>query len=197
MEPISIAMTFATIVSLMADFVAHREASEGKDFDSFMAWLAEQRHDEVITLLNSNATTTVSVKAILNESRETILDRLSSLDETLATIASGIDQYRNIAQAAYPTSALSPQAISILEQFYDSGATAILETKYYAGTIVLAVIDGPGNGQIEYTDSRFIQDDLEALVGLGLLTLDFNGQGQRMFKFKRTAAAFVEQRRRA
>lgn len=197
MEPMSIAMTFATIVSLMADFVAHRGADEGKDFDSFMAWLAEQRHGEVIALLESNATTTVSVKAILNDSREAILDRLGSLDKTLATITSGIDQYRGIAQVAYPSSDLSPQAISVLEQFYDSGATAVLEAKILAGTILLMVIDGLGNGQIEFTDPRFIQDDLETLVGLGFLALDFNRQGQRIFKFKRTAAAFVEQRRRA
>lgn len=98
-----------------------------------MAWLGDQRHDEIKTMLQSNAVTTISVKAILNDSREIILARLASLDNTLATIASGIDQYREIAQIAYPSTALSTQAMAVLEQFYDSGALCFLrETKQLA-----------------------------------------------------------------
>ena len=43
MEPLTAATTFATLVSLLADFVAHRGANESKDLDSFTSWLAEQR----------------------------------------------------------------------------------------------------------------------------------------------------------
>jgi len=33
MDPMSAATAFATIISLLADFVAHRGAAEGKSFD--------------------------------------------------------------------------------------------------------------------------------------------------------------------
>ena len=193
MDPIT---AFVTSVSLIADFVAHRGANEAKDFDSFMAWLSEQRHDELRTMLQSNAATTVSVKALLRDSREVILDRLASLDKTLATVAAGIDQYRDIAQIAYPTYTLSNQALSLLEQFYDSGATSVMEVKYQSEATELAVIDGLGNAQIKYAEPRFLEDDLTTLVEFGLLALDFSGSG-RIFKFKRTAAALIEQRRGA
>jgi sulfur transfer protein SufE len=195
MEPISTAMTFATIVSLMADFVSHRGAEESKDFDSFMAWLQEQRHEEIRSLLESNSTTVIGIKALLSESRQQILEGLTSLDQTLSSIASSIPLYREIAQLAHPTRQLSEQAISVLEQFYDAEASGFLESKIMRG-VVLVFLDGKG-GQVEYTESRFIEDDLTTLLELGLLDLQHNSKGERVFKFKRTAAALVEHRRRA
>ena len=195
MEPISIAMTFATIVSLMADFVSHLGTDESKNFDSFMSWLAEQRHDEVRQLLQSNQSTIVSIKALLGESRQEILSRLNALDKKLATVASGVSEYSGIAHVAHPTSALSEQAISVLEQFYDANASAILEIKMHGG-IMLAFTDGDG-GRVRYTEPRFIEDDLTTLLGLGLLDLDYNRKGDRVFKFKRTAASLIVQRRGA
>src|SRR5690606_35096650 len=194
MDPIT---AFATIVSLLSSFVAHRGSDESKDFDSFMAWLAENRHGEIKDLLQSNTATTISVKALLADSREAILDRLASLDKTLATVAAGIEKYRDIALVAYPSYELSNQAYAILEQFYDSGASAILEVKYQSDPTELAYIDGPSNGSIAYNEPRFVEDDLTSLVEFGLLGIDYNGRGDRMFKFKRTAAALVESRRGA
>ena len=104
MEPISTTATFATIVSLIADFIAHRQADEAKDADSFMAWLSEQRHDEIRRLLESNAKTVVSVKAMLSETRKEILGRLANLDKSFAAIASGVGPFRMIAGAVHPNS---------------------------------------------------------------------------------------------
>jgi hypothetical protein len=195
MDPISTATTFATIVSLMADFVSHRGANQSKSFDEFMAWLSEQRHDEIRGLLQANAATVVSIKALLNESRQQVLDRLSTLDKSLASVASGFDFYRDIAQAAHPETLLSSQAISLLEQFYDAGASGMLEGKMSAG-IVLLFLDGK-RGTATFSEPRFVEDDLNILVDLRLLDLTHNSKGERVFKFKRTAAALVEQRRGA
>ena len=194
MDPVT---AFATIVSLLSGFIAHRSGEESKDFDAFMAWLTENHHAETRSLLQANAATTVSIKALLNHSRETILERLSALDRTMATVAAGMASYRELALAAYPSSELSGQAYAILEQFYDSGATSILEIKYWSDPMELAYIDGPSNGTISYTEPRFIEDDLTTLVKFGLLNLDRNGKGERIFKFKRAAALLVEQRRNA
>ena len=194
MDPIT---AFSTIVSLLSDFVAHRSGNESKDYDAFMSWLTEKRHDEIRGMLQSNTATTVSVKALLMDSRETILESLASLDKMLATVAAGIEQYRDLALIAYPSSELSDQAYAILEQFYDSGATAVLEHKYVSEPTKLGYIDAPANGSITYTEPRFVEDDLTTLVELGLLGIDCNGRGERIFKFKRTAAALVERRRGA
>lgn len=197
MEPISIATTFATIVSLLSDFAAHRGVSSARTYDEFMSWLAEQRHDDLIKLLQSNAATVTSIKALLNQSSDVILRRLETLDRTLATVAAGIDEFRDIARVAYPDSSLSAQAVSILEQFYDSGATTVLEMQFFSGETSLAVVDGPDNRCFQFDEQRFIRDDLTTLVEFGLLDLSYNNSGGRLFRFKRTAAAFVERRRNA
>ena len=191
MEPISTTATFATIVSLIADFIAHRQADEAKDADSFMAWLSEQRHDEIRRLLESNAKTVVSVKAMLSETRKEILGRLANLDKSFAAIASGVGPFRMIAGAVHPNSLLSEQAISVLVQFYNSGASSMLEIKMMNG-IQLAFLDGGGGGA-KYTEPRFIEDDLNALLKYELLALAHSGKGERVFKFTRRAAKMIEQ----
>lgn len=193
MEPLASATAFATIVSLVGDFISRREANESKDYESFMSWLQEERHEEIRNLLQSSSTTVIGVKALLSESRDQILDRLSALDQTMAAIAAAIPAFRGIAELAGPTVGLSPQALSVLEKFYDSGASGILESKMLSG-ITLVPLDGRG-GQIQFSEPRFIEDDLTTLVELGLLDISHNGRGERIFKFKRTAAALVAQRR--
>ncbi|MEN1930025.1 hypothetical protein WCE37_13680 [Luteimonas sp. MJ250] len=196
MDPLSVATAFATTVSLLADFASHRGANDGKSFDEFMAWLSEQRHDEIKSLLELNTSTTIGIKALLGEGQREILARLQSLDASMASFAAGFDAYRGIAQATHPTAALSAQAISLLEQFNDSGASKVLESHGFDGTS-LYVVDGPSNGSLAVTDPRFLQDDLTTLVELGFLDLEYNGSGERLFSFKRVAARFVESRRGA
>ena len=190
------ATSFATIVSLLADFVSHRGANQSKSFDEFMAWLSEQRHDDIKSLLELNTSTTIGIKALLGESQKEVLERLQSLDKSMATFAAGFDAYRGLAEAAHPTSALSAQAISLLKQFHDSGASKVMEGKCVSGT-ALHVVDGPNNGSLQFTDPRFLNDDLTTLVELGLLDLEYNGSGQRIFVFKRAAARFVDSLRGA
>lgn len=192
MEPMVAATSFATIVSLLADFVAHRGANQGKSFDEFMAWLSEQRHEEVKSLLELNTTATIGIKALLNQTQREILDRLRSLDKSFATLAAGVESYRGLAQAIHPTAVLSDQAVSLLQQFHDSGASKILEVEYQEGTKSLLIVDGPTGGELSVSDPRFLEDDLTTLVELGLLGLSHNGRGDRLLSFRRSAARFVE-----
>ena len=195
MDPMSTTTTFATIISLLADFVAHRGAAQAKSFDEFMIWLSEQRHDEIKALLELNTTTTIGIKALLGESQREILDRLQSLDRSMASFAAGFDAYRGLAQAAHPAAALSVQAISLLHQFYDSGASKILAIQQFDGTRSLPIVDGPTNGELKITDPRFLDDDLATLVGLELLGFDNNSKGDRLYSLRRSAATFVESSR--
>ncbi|MBT2118120.1 hypothetical protein KK141_15875 [Dyella sp. LX-66] len=162
-----------------------------------MTWLSEQRHDEIKSLLELNTNTTIGVKALLSENQREILARLQSLDRSMANFAAGFDAYRGLAQAAHPASGLSSQAISLLNQFYDSGASQILAIQYYDGTRTLPIVDGPSGSELQITDPRFLDDDLATLVELGLLGLDHNGKGDRMYSFRRSAARFVESSRGA
>lgn len=195
MDPVSTATVFSTLVSLLADFVGHRNANEGKSFDEFMAWLSERRHEEIKKILEGNADTAVSIKALLGETQREILDRLRSLDQSMASVASGIGAYRDIAEAAHPGVSMSPQAMSILYEFNDSGASKIVCMQFADGTKSLPVVDGPRSGSLTVTEPRFLEDDLAILVELGFLGLGYNGKGESLYSFRRTAAAFVDSSR--
>ena len=80
----------------------------------------------------------------------------------------------------------------MLKQFNASGASKVLESRTQSGTL-LHVIDGSSQGSLEITDPRYLNDDLQTLLDLGLLDLEYGSGGRRLFVFKRVAARLVEQ----
>jgi hypothetical protein len=75
MDPI----VFSTIVSLLADFVSQRRAENDASLEEFKTWLADQRHTEIIKLLDSNTERTIGIKALLHQSHSEIISRLEQL----------------------------------------------------------------------------------------------------------------------
>jgi hypothetical protein len=185
-----------SLVSLLSDYAGRQDAKETKSYGDFMLWLSENHHDELRGLMEQQVETSVSIKALLNESHEKISAKLQKLDSTFAAFvaSSGLEHFAALAESTHPGAGLSAQAISLLEQFSDSGATSVLEFSSLAG-VGLAVADGPGNYQFNVSDLRFLQDDLSSLVEAGFLDLNYNQVGQRLFVIRRRGAQFVERLR--
>jgi hypothetical protein len=184
------AVTFATIVGLLSEFVSHRRADTTATHEEFLAWLAEGRHEEVISLLRTTSAATIGTKALLNETREVLLSRLGVLDRALAQYAGAVQGFGALARAIAPTSVLSEQCVSILRQIDASGASKVLELALDEG-LALMYLDGNIQGALEIADSRFLEDDLRTLTALGLLRPDVNASGGRFFHFTRSAASLV------
>jgi|SRR5690554_2181525 len=188
MEPVS---AFATIVGLLANFKNERKSQSDDEYRDFVDWLSEHRHKEMIDLLESNTKTTISVKALLNQNREQLLEKLESIDQFLAVISSQIAGIGDLAHSLKPGVELSDQAISILRQIEEAEASAFLVMKVLRGQIMMMLLDG-GGGQIEYSEPRFLEDDFETMVSLGLLLQDFNGKGQPVYRVTRQASKLVQ-----
>jgi hypothetical protein len=185
-------MTFATIVSLLADFNSSRQANKATTVDEFNAWLATNRHEDAMRALTQNASTLTSIKALLHDDRDTLDARLSALDVALAQLASGIDAFRDLARATHPESELSEQAVAILKHLEDTQSSKFLVT-HYIGGLNLICLDGAGR-TIPVTDKRFLDDDLVALVDMGFLLPGHNSKGERLFTIRRAAAQFLKLR---
>ena len=71
--------SFATIAALVADFASQRRAENDATLEEFKAWLADQRHADIIKLLESNTAMSVGIKALLHESHSEILARIEQL----------------------------------------------------------------------------------------------------------------------
>ena len=194
MDPLSTATIFATVVSLIADYKAHHSDTDAANFSEFAKWLAENRHDEILQLLNQNANTSISIKALLVRDKDWLAERFQVLDQNLAVLAGSIDGIADLAAALRPTSALSPQAASILDQFEDSGASKAVEIILLSGGPDYKFLGGK-RGDLKYDDARFIEDDLAMLVDSGLLRQSDNHIGERLFLYTRTASQYVAERR--
>lgn len=182
MEPIT---GFVTIVGLLADYVSERRNGKAATQQDFEVWLADNRHVEVLRIIQQNQATSLSIKALLSEGNDAIVAKLQRLDETLATLATGFESFKGIA-AAVTSKNLPEQALSVLTQCVEAGASTFHRIRALDGMKL-----GIPNGYIEYTQPQFIDDDLATLVDLGLLRFKAGSRGVDAYGITRAAANLV------
>ena len=189
-----IAESFAAIVALIGQFRSEKSASEQADFNAFIEWLISTNHEEIKNQLELNTKATISIKSILNQDREVLLDSLKKIDKALTVFASSVYGFEQLAEAINPDAVISEQAISILKQFERSGASKVLEMKASNG-LYYQFLDGShpdGNiGYIEFSEPRFVEDDFQTLVDYGLLRQTFNSSGKPIYLYTRQAAKLI------
>lgn len=181
---------FATVVGLIGQFVDGRRNAATQDYEQFKAWLAENRHEEIIQLLEQNATTVVSIKALLAQDRAFLIEYLLRLDRNLAALASMVQGFAEVAEAIRPEARLSEDALSFLRDFDRSGASEVIELIAQTGRF-LRSFGGTSTVNLEFGNSRFFEDDLRQLLELGLLRLGEGPHGTRVFLLTRRASALV------
>jgi hypothetical protein len=181
---------FATIVSLIADFKAHRDANQSTDYEEFAKYLATHRHEEISGLLSRNSEITLAIKALLKEDRDVLRQRFDKLDMLLAAIASRMEGFAPLAEALYPSANVSAQAVSILKQFRDASASKAIDVGVHGRGPVYLLADGR-QGELEFQDMQFVVDDFMRLCELGFLRADTNSTGKRVYLFTRAGAQFL------
>jgi len=191
-EPLTSATAFATIISLIGQFRTEHSSQETVNEQQFLEWLENSHHNDLKKLLELNTTATIGIKALLNEDREIVLEKLENIDNILASFASGVTGLSNIAEAINPEAIISNQALSILSQVEASNGSKFLELHSFGG-MKLLILDGNG-GNIDIIDPRFLSDDLFRLVELKLLRQELNSKGDNLYIFTRAASMFVNSR---
>ncbi|EGR2027043.1 hypothetical protein [Vibrio cholerae] len=183
--------SLATIVGLMCNFKSERRASSDDEYKEFVEWLDTKRHKSIVEELNSNHLLGLSIKSLLNQNHEVVVQKLSDLDGSLIRLASQIDGLKEVANAIAPNVDLSDQAISVIQQLVDSQGSYFIEIKLHGGTLY-QVMDGHG-GNIDFDEPIFLNDDLSQLCQLGLLSPDHNSKGDRLFRITRATVRYVAQ----
>lgn len=189
MDALTITGAFAQIVGLLCDYISVRKNISGDEYNNFISWIEKKHHDQILSLINSNNALSINIKNILNENTESLLQKLNRIDDILAKLSSNIEGLSEIAKTIKPSQMLSDQAISILKQLNESEGSFFLEIQ--GGGNIFPVGDGKG-GFIKYEDIRFIEDDLRTLVEVGLLRLDYNKSGGRLFYITREAVSLLK-----
>lgn len=190
MEPLSTTAALASIIGLIGQFKSGRDNAKSQSFDEFMQWLAESNHAELKSLIEANHGTTISIKAILNQSQEALSESLGRIDSALAAITTALVGFGELSKSIRPNAALSEQAVSVLRQIEEAEASKVLLVRFLAGSELL-LLDGSG-GSIDIPEPRFLEADMKALTNARLLIPGHNSNGKPMWTFTREAVAFVE-----
>ena len=179
---------FATIVGLLGQYNSQKGGRNQLEYNDFMQWLAEANHAEVKSLLEINTDATIYIKALLNQDHKIFQRKLDKIEAAITAFASTIDGFDSLAKAINPGSVLSEQAIGILRQLHQSGASKVLEVKLMGGTKYIFV---EKNGFLDISEPTFVEDDLRTLFEYGLLRHDFNSKGDNLYIITRAAARLV------
>lgn len=178
---------FISIVSLLAVFKSERRAEDSATIDQYVDWLRRREHEHLANLIKDNTQLSQSLNSLLTQQHDEVMAKLHGLDQVLSDVASHIVEFKAIANAMAVESRLSEQAVSILHQLNQADASLFLELKTLGGTN-FPIWDG-NRGEINITDSRFIEDDLTTLCDLGLLLVNHDERGVRYFTITRAGAA--------
>ena len=178
------ANTFATLVGLLSAFSGSRQAKSTAELSEFMSWLIEHNHSELAKSIEANYATSVSIKALLNQQNAELSRALGELSKTTALIASRMPDLSKIVASIVPDIELSGQSHKILAQMSSGEVEYFLISVTTGGTRLIS-----SNGaKLDYDELLFLHDDLNTLIELGLLRLDYNSQGDEMYYFTRAGA---------
>lgn len=187
MDPMTTAMSFATIVSLLSNFKSERSSGQ---LPEFITWLKERRREDVAASIEKNEHLASSLMEILALNHNELIGRFNALDQTLSSIASHMAEFSHLAAAISPNVVLSNQALSIVKQLVESGAKEFWELGAIGRPVPQYQLMGVG-GSLEISEPRFVEDDLDTLVSLGILKFGYGGKGTKQYKITRAAVALA------
>ena len=190
MDPLTLATTFSTIISLLVDFKNEYTENNENIYDDFMLWLDSQ-HEEIKSMIIENSKTVIGIKSLLNEDRNILANKLEQIDRKLALLLSKDELFYKLVAGIRPDCILSEQAIYLLQQIEDSGGSNII-TMHIQQALILTVSDSRLGGFLKYDDERFIFDDLNTLVENNFLRIDYNKKGDPVYIYTRLASEFVK-----
>ena len=191
MDPLPIASGFATIVSLIGMYRAERRANEAASYEDFVAWLRTSRHDKIVELLADNAQLAASTKEVLTRQHDEVMDGIAGLERMMTDLGARFELFAPLAQALSAQSSISDQVVSILRQMNQADARRFLAFTTRGGLECMYLDGVEGGPDIE--EPRFLEDDLDTLVGFGLLMQDWNESGDPIYIITRSGALLGNQ----
>jgi hypothetical protein len=170
-------------------FRDERDRTKTATKEEFVGWLEAHKHEEIKRLIVENGAIGQAIDNMLRDQHGQVMSELAELNRITTGLAhrlAGISDLATAVDAAAPQ--LSDQAVSILRQFNEAQASKAIQL----ASGMSEYIFGNNKGSIEFEDERFVDDDIETLVSLGLLLLDYNNSGGIVLKITRAGAKIGE-----
>lgn len=178
---------FAQIVGLLAAFASGRDAKKSITVPEFLTWLTEHGHEDIKRSIESNHATTISVKAFMNQGFSEVNEKLDYISAQTAMLSSRLDGAAELA-SVYFQEGLSQQVMDILTRMEKHHAEYFIISRTLGG-MSLVLSHGPN---YQCSEQRFFQDDLDTMLALGLLRLDYNSSGNPVYYSTRAASRLIQ-----
>jgi hypothetical protein len=185
--PLTIATAFSTIVGLISNFRQQKGETNALNHQMFIEWLEYHKHEDIKNLICNTTALQGEVDNLLRADHALIIAKLDAVSTALASLMSLAGEFRGFVSATLPAAEFSEQAVSILKQLADSKSSYFSINKMRFGTL-LCLETG---GQIQYGEARFLDDDLDQLVSMGLLSLDCDKNRNRYYRITRNGVRLV------
>ncbi|MDT3337302.1 hypothetical protein Q4Q49_18670 [Shewanella sp. SP1S1-7] len=179
---------FATIVGLLSAFSSGRTGNKQIELNEFLVWLMEHNHEDIKQAIEANHATTLSIQTIFNRGLVDVHEKLDTISECLAILASRSDGIEGLA-LAYVKEAISDQALDILKLMEENDSEFFLLSNA-TSDIKQRIVLCPGPNFL-CNETRFFQDDLQLMLGLGLLVVRYNSRGNPLYCYTRAASKLV------
>ena len=189
MDPLTLAGAYATVIGLICNYRQEKGAAEALDSQKFFEWLEYHRHEEIKNLICNTAVLRKEIDDLLRQDHTLIMQKLDAIGITLAALVSHVTEFRALTLTMVPGAELSDQSVSILRQLVTSNSSYFTKMAMRFGPMLHL----ESGGQIQYTELRFLNDDLDKLVSLHLLSRSLSSSGnEQIFRITREALRFIE-----
>jgi len=185
-------VTLTSLVGLVTQFAGERRHAVAMTAEEFKAWLAENRHDDVVRLLEQNAHSLLAVRIMLSQDRTELFTQLAEIDRKLAIIVGGMKGFAQVASVIHPYARVSRDGKRFLRDFDRTGASKALEFANTQAHLIVPVDAPPAGQQMELRGGwRFFEDDIAIMVEAGLLLVSRDRDGRRALSLTRDGSDFA------
>ena len=185
MDSLALASTFMGILSLL---YSYQSSNDFADLEGFIQWLYTAQQDDTARLIEQNDNIKVQLSSLMKGNHTEVISKLEQLNNLMLSIASRVEGLKELADSFQVHPELSDQAINILIELVESNGEYIWITSYTDGieyTIDMKI-------ELEIKEPRFIEDDLDVMMNLGLITLVLSDSYERKYRVTRQAVKLVD-----
>ena len=188
MEFLELSGAFATIVGLLSNFKEERSST---DLQDFIDWLRTERQEALANAITENKKLSHEISQVLSINHKDLVAQLEELNKRIALLASQFDGLSKLAESFPTGNLLSLQGRKILKQIALSGAEFLMERKTGGHAPAFVFISGTV-GQLQYDESRFIEEDISVLQQYGLIRIEISGVGMRKLFATRNGVEYAK-----
>ena len=185
MTPLEASSIFATLVGLICNWRDERGREPTDKFQDFITWLTSHNFHALKERIFESDELQRQLNDLLRQDFGSLSTKLDTVSSAISAISDKIDSFGQVGRALRTaTESVSEQAIAILKVFDHFQAQRMIVFDFPPCLGFL-----PGGRSINVGEARFLETDVAALAGCGLIELvDHNGSGNPIYGLTRAGA---------